>query len=104
MKKSERKKVLDDIMLMVVGAVCALAGILVISNYFYISSNNSIRNINSGDIMIKKSQILAMVEEKTVLTPAQKAMISAAIIGNKVKMYNFTDQEINEIITVFNKN
>lgn len=92
-------------MLIAVGVVAGLAGVLVIfSQSFVFSGSSRAADVNSNSISYQKARILALVETKNFLTPNEKDAIGRAIIGERVKMYNFTNEEINKVINALNKN
>lgn len=106
MENNNRKFLPNDIMLMAVGAVGVLAGLLAISSYFILSIDKAnygqVVNLKNN-ISVTKDQILAMVKNESILSPVSRKVIGSAIIGEKVKRYGFSQDEINKVIEALNK-
>ncbi|HEY9584619.1 MAG TPA: hypothetical protein VJI33_03520 [Candidatus Paceibacterota bacterium] len=94
---------LNDILLIAVGLVGGLGALMMIYQSSILVFNNfSVENYQ--DIGFKKSQILAMVQSKDLLTLPEKKAIINEIVGDKAKMYEFSDDELDKILEALNKN
>lgn len=91
----------NDLLLIAVGVVGALGAIVMI--YASVTFSSVKFTESSQDLLMKKSRILAMVESKEFLTSGEKEIITRELIGEKIKIFSFTPEEINKILTALNK-
>lgn len=97
-----RTNLQNDILLILVGFVGAFGALVMVYSVFFGFRENLVTNENN--LTVKKSQILAMVQSKNLLTKSEKDIIGRELIGERIKMYSFTDREINKILEALNKN
>ena len=91
----------NDALLIAVGIVGAFGALVIIYTNAVFGGQNFFFQ-NDYDIDAKKSQILAMVQTKNFLTGKEKDAIIKELIGEKVKMFSFTDNEIEKILSAVN--
>lgn len=99
----KHKNLIDDVLLITVGIVGALGAVMIIYQNF-VPVHGFFLKENTGNVELKKSQILATVSLKNLLTLEQKNAIISDILGDKVKMYGFSDDELEKILEALNKN
>lgn len=97
----KRTRFQNDVLLIAVGLVGAFGALTVI--YGAVASGDRGLLPENYNITAKKSQILAMVESRDLLTNNEKEIIGKELIGEKVKMYHFTEKEIGQILNALNK-
>lgn len=97
-----RPSLQNDVLLVAVGIVGVFGALLMLYTSFNFGDQKSLNK--NADIIVKKSQILATVSTRDFLTQPEKDAIIKELIGEKIKEFKFSQDEIDRILSILNKN